>query len=471
MQNQSNNRISIVSRLLRNPRQDTALVSVALGAVALLAVIAALGLGASQQAQLGATAQSVGDAGRVVVQLQRETLRLLALVRQDPESLDDKAVELQIALLKSRFGIVSQPLIRSSIPPSIVTALDQIQANWTDMQPLVTQWQANPKDRDTQAKLAERLAAMEIDINTAEINFQRERISALDQLYQTSQRWFLVLGSAALLVILFVVAVSLNLYRAGQQRQAAELAQAAAIESNRLKSEFLATMSHELRTPLNAVIGYADFLLSALGDNFSEKQSDYLKRILANGERLLRLVDEILDISRIEAGRVDLINAPFTPGDLMDRVKPELQRLATKKGLDLRATVDPKLPEPMMGDRDRLAQIVLNLAGNAIKFTETGHVDVSLAHSDQPGRWTITVTDTGVGIPLHAQEFIFDKFRQVDGSTERQQGGVGLGLAIVRNLALLMGGTVAVQSKTGQGSSFVVDLPIVALERVKVAES
>ncbi len=245
-------------------------------------------------------------------------------------------------------------------------------------------------------------------------------------------------------------------------------AQRKAEEANRLKSEFLATMSHELRTPLNAIIGYADLALTGLTGPLNEKQEDYLNRIMANGERLLAQINDLLDISKIEAGRLALSSQPFAPSDLLSGVKSRMQSLVVQKGLSFDTQLDPNLPGQLLGDSKRLEQIVTNLIGNAVRFTETGQISVRIEKADD-SKWGIVVTDTGIGIPPHALEYIFDEFRQVDGSTQREHGGTGLGLAIVRKLAILMGGTVQVQSTVGKGSTFTVQLPLAVPEMLVAA--
>ncbi len=237
-------------------------------------------------------------------------------------------------------------------------------------------------------------------------------------------------------------------------------ARAQAEEANRLKTEFLATMSHELRTPLNSVIGYADLMLSGLMGPMPDKQTDYVARIMANGERLLALINDLLDISRIEAGRLVLLPASYDPRALLDAIRAQTLSLAEQRGLAFHTHVHTALPPLLVGDQKRLEQILVNLVGNALRFTNTGSVSVRFDLTGE-ATWTITVADTGIGIPPHALEYIFEEFRQVDSSFTRDHGGTGLGLAIVRKLAMLMGGSVSVSSEVGQGSTFVVQLPVV----------
>ena len=245
-------------------------------------------------------------------------------------------------------------------------------------------------------------------------------------------------------------------------------AQKQAEEANRLKSEFLATMSHELRTPLNSIIGYTDFLLMS-ANNLNDKQTDYLNRVVSNGERLLALINDVLDLSKIEAARVELLRKPFAPAELLEGVRVRTQGLADQKDVKFETFMDPSLPLRLEGDVQRLEQILTNLIGNAIRFTKEGSIKVAFARNGAE-RWRMEVTDTGIGIPAHALEYIFDEFRQVDGSPQREYGGTGLGLAIVRKLAQLMGGTIQVESEVGKGSKFTVQLPLINAE-TPVSES
>jgi PAS domain S-box-containing protein len=238
------------------------------------------------------------------------------------------------------------------------------------------------------------------------------------------------------------------------------IAREQAEEANRLKSEFLATISHELRTPLNSVIGYSDLLLTGLSGELNEKQRDYVQRSLSNGERLLNLINELLDLSKIEAGRLELVSHPFSVEELINGAQKRMQTLADRKALELVAQRDPALPETLEGDAKRLEQIIVNLTGNAIKYTEKGRVEIHLKRIS-PEQWAIVVADTGIGIPPHAVEYIFDKFRQVDSSTHREYQGTGLGLSIVRELTQLMRGTVHIESTVNKGSTFTVKLPLV----------
>jgi signal transduction histidine kinase len=246
------------------------------------------------------------------------------------------------------------------------------------------------------------------------------------------------------------------------------VAQQKAEESTRLKSQFLATMSHELRTPLNSIIGYTEIQLAGMTGPLNEEQQRYQERVLVNAEHLLRLINEILDLAKIEAGRIEFTRQPFTVRDWMLEIANQMEGVAKQEKLDFQWSLDPRLPSHLMGDAARLKQIALNLLSNAFKFTEQGFVKFDVRQQGED-LWAIVVSDSGIGIPPHAQEVIFEEFRQADGSTRRSYEGSGLGLAIVRRLAFLMGGTVRVSSQVGEGSTFTVLLPLMKAELEKAA--
>lgn len=247
-----------------------------------------------------------------------------------------------------------------------------------------------------------------------------------------------------------------------------ELAQAnlRLFELNNLKNDFLATMTHELRTPLNSILGFSDVLTGA--DNLTEKQQKYLRNIQVSGKDLLALVNDILDLAKIEAGKMDLHIVDFSIGDLIERVVTMVRLLAEKRNIDLSAEVDERLPL-LSQDLGKIQQVLYNLVSNAIKFTpEGGRVRVLAEYDEPEGMLVLVVEDTGVGIPLEEQETIFEKFRQGNmsrrgrqGSLTREYAGTGLGLSIVMELSKLLGGTVTVRSEVGKGSVFHVRLPTI----------
>jgi hypothetical protein len=238
-----------------------------------------------------------------------------------------------------------------------------------------------------------------------------------------------------------------------QMRIAKEEAEAA----NEAKSAFLASMSHELRTPLNAILGYTELIIDNIYGEVPEKIEDVLQRVGRSGRHLLGLVNDVLDISKMEAGQLTLSLNDYSMKEIVDSVLMSVESLGAEKNIGLKADVDPDLPVGK-GDEQRITQVILNLVGNAIKFTDEGKVSVQVSASD--GTFHVSVADTGMGISETDHRAIFEEFHQADGTDTRKTGGTGLGLAIAKRIIQMHGGQIWVESSPGQGSTFLFTLPV-----------
>jgi signal transduction histidine kinase len=238
------------------------------------------------------------------------------------------------------------------------------------------------------------------------------------------------------------------------RRQAIELEQA-----SRLKSQFLANMSHEFRTPLNAILGYTHMLLQGVSGELPAPVRRQLQRIDSNGRHLLTIINEILDITRIEAGKMPIQLSEFNVNEIVPEVMAELDAVIARSKLTITPKLAPTAP-PLRSDRQKVKQIVLNLLSNALKFTHQGGIEIAVGYDSDARAVSIAVTDTGIGIAPEHHERIFEDFRQVDDSPSRQYGGTGLGLAISRRLASALGGRITIRSSLGQGSTFTLTIPV-----------
>src|SRR5436853_2268505 len=222
-------------------------------------------------------------------------------------------------------------------------------------------------------------------------------------------------------------------------------------------------MSHGLRTPLNAILGYAELMLDSIYGEPTDKMRTVLERLQRNGRHLLGLINDVLDLSKIEAGQLTLALGDYSLGDMVHGVISAVEPLAAEKRLAFTAEVAPDLP-PGRGDERRLSQVLLNLVGNAIKFTDKG--EVAIRASATNGAFTVAVCDTGAGIPAADQARIFQEFQQADSSITRKKGGTGLGLSIAKRIIEMHGGRLWVESDLGRGSIFAFTVPVKVEQQV-----
>lgn len=348
-------------------------------------------------------------------------------------------------------------------------ALDPTQKLTRDtLLPLIDRWESD-LTRATQVTAPARAdasrAVLDGQTRIAELTrdmaaFETREVARFLRLWGDASRevsGVLSLTLAAIVVLVASVILRSLAYLSWRDRTEARLRRAteAANTANAAKTDFLATVSHEIRTPLTGIRGYADLLLSA---NPRKDQRRHLERLREAGETLGALIDDILDLSRIEAGRIETTAAPFDLPALCDRVVALVRPVAEAKGLTLILGATDELPRFVAGDAKRITQVLLNLLNNAVKFTESGSVALSVSRSESGLRFA--VTDTGIGIAQADHARLFQRFSQIDGSISRSYGGSGLGLAISKGLVEAMGGRIGLESEAGQGSTFWVDLPL-----------
>lgn len=265
-----------------------------------------------------------------------------------------------------------------------------------------------------------------------------------------------------------VLTVSIDIGERRKLEQALRDAAQAAEEAARAKSEFLAVMSHEIRTPLNGVIGTLELLRR---QPLTADQAELAGIAHEAAQSLIQIIGDILDFSKIEAGKLELESVPIAPRRVIETVVNALEPAASAKGLRLASRVDESLPEAVFGDALRLRQVLFNLIGNAVKFTETGEIDVTVTHGPAPGTWRFAIHDTGIGMTAEQQARLFSAFHQADTSTTRRYGGTGLGLSICRGIVEMMGSRIEIDSRPGEGSTFRFDVAFEECDPALVVES
>ncbi len=334
--------------------------------------------------------------------------------------------------------------------------------------------EAKRKDAKNQRFLAQK--EREINSNDLELSQQLHSIIAdfeqevLSNTYTQSaqrktalRRSIRLAGSAAVLgflvVGLFTFLINRDFWRIQTYRQKLEKEKKFSESLLKSREQLISTVSHDLRTPLNTITGYTDLMEST---PLSDKQQRYLKNVKSSSKYVGNLVNDLLDFSKLEAGKLNIEKVPFIAAHLIQETAENLQALHLHKKLQLFLEIDPALGQPVLGDPFRMRQILTNLIGNAFKFTEEGHIkiDAFISGKGKQIRAQINVTDTGIGIPKDKQQAIFKEFAQADETTEKKYGGYGLGLTISKKLSELLGGSLHLQSEAGQGSTFSFEIPL-----------
>jgi signal transduction histidine kinase len=360
------------------------------------------------------------------------------------------------------------PSVQSVLPDESKAAVQDLQTTyWDPMQSLIKTWQAEPDNADVRSQLLATLDAFQIAAQQAEIRYTSLRAIAIGQVSDTSEGLLLALGVVSLLIVVFVSVAGFSIQRyirdsclAEEKTRAALAAEAAATENSHFKDQFLAVMSHELRTPLNAIIGFLGIM--GMSGKLDEKNAHMVQRTRANAERLLGLINDILDLSKLESGRMEFVPTTLHPFELVQQWRDQMDVLAKQKNLSFTIEMDDSTPRQVEADEGAITKIVTNLLSNAFKFTAEGGVTLKMRAKDK--QWLIEVQDTGIGVPAHMHGMIFESFRQVDNSFKRPYGGTGLGLSIIQHLVKAMDGTIRLESTVGKGSTFFVTLPLKSVQ-------
>jgi signal transduction histidine kinase len=395
----------------------------------------------------------------------------------DPDG-DIQAAQVQRAILANHLQVAKAQF---SYSPTALARIGEIEETVARYDAWLASLPANPSaEQRTAAQIELDPIAEELDEQIKELYDSREQafFGQISNALRTQRTVQTLLIGVSIVVVLLSAASALSLRRsisaefehayyqleaevAVRKQSELNLAQARdqALEASRFKTQLLAKVSHELRTPLGAIMGYTELLQNGIFGPLSPEQKNATAEVIDSTDYLTKLVNELLDQAQNESATIHLHTAAFEPTALLNQVEAQVSVLAHNKGLLLTTELADDLPSFLLGDRDRLQQILVNLVGNAIKFTENGQIDVRLFRPDA-SHWAIRVADTGMGIPREAQAYIFEPFRQVDGSLTRQHGGTGLGLTIVQQLVHLMGGEIKLESEIGRGSTFTIVLPL-----------
>src|SRR5258706_4731692 len=348
-------------------------------------------------------------------------MKLRILLAQPQEAFDAASIQSQIDLVDSRLAVLYSPNVTSALSAELQDSIQKIEAQWPAINPDLHAWIANPTNATLLQTVQNTVKDIELAVTTTEIQYQQTRSLSVIEFVRANQTLLLTFGGSAVALLVFMVVVGIIFYRLARQNQEAETAR----EANRLKDQFLAVMSHELRTPLNSIIGFLGII--KMSGNLDEQIIHMVDRSRANAERLLTLINDILDISKIESGKFELVPFPVSLREITERWRLQMDVLAKQKGLGFSVQIDENLPDVIFIDEDAFTKIVTNLLSNAFKFTESGIVSLDLKLT-APKEWGIQVSDTGRGIPENARSYIFERFRQEDGTKRRSHAASALSL-------------------------------------------
>lgn len=404
--------------------------------------------------------------GRAIGQVQRELLKLQHVMLQNQFTFDEEQVMLQKSIVTSRIKILNQPFYTRATGEKTSKKLAEFYAVWEALQPQFELWLRNTSDLEVAKHITDQLVELELIINDTMLVSTRDyQHRVIERSIQTNQALNLVIRLALVFTLLLVLMGIVVYHMFRQRRLSADallVAKDEAVRANKAKSEFLANMSHELRTPMNGVIGMLEITLHS---ELTTEQRSTLETATSSAHAMVRIINDILDISKVESGKIELVSETFDVRNIVDHAMSLLMPSATQKGLKLDSEVAHNVPQYLVGDMSRLGQVMINLVGNAIKFTKDGSVSLTVTLIDtQNEKDDLTcsenimlhfcVADTGIGIPVEKLDLIFKPFAQADTSTTREFGGTGLGLTISKTIVQLMDGDIWVESEIDKGSQF-----------------
>ncbi len=448
-------------------RPQYAFAALTLLALLVLAVAATQLRGRTSEYHSTLIARPVYVASETSFETQRLINSLFRMIQGETRA-DD--VRFRFELLFSRYNVLTQGThaVRSYTDvPSIAVTVDQLGQVLMAMEDRVAS--LDTADRATASALLSELRVLEEPLRDMVITVHRantQRGLELAAQIQAFQRAITAVAIVTALLLPVMIAFFVMDFRS-QRRDAAEKQElyTRAEQANRAKGQFLANMSHEIRSPLNGILGVAEILTPTLT---TDHQRDLMQVIHRSGELLLTLLNNLLDMSKIEAGRMELDRVAFQPQRLLDEIEPIYAHQAAQKGLRFAAHCGGDCGRARVGDLHRIQQILHNLLSNAVKFTQEGSVDLRL-HGEDDGPFRIEVQDTGIGMSAAQTARVFEPFNQADESVTRRFGGTGLGLSVVRELAELMGGSLEVHSTPGEGTRIAVELPLPTTDASSIA--